>query len=49
MKYLYYGLNIFLILTIPLMLFMNDDSKKIEVSNDLKSLSTSILIEKMKL
>ena len=46
MKYLYYGLNIFLILTIPLMLFMNDDSKKIEVSNDLKSLSTSILIEK---
>ena len=46
MKYLYYGLNIFLILTIPLMLFMNDDSKKIDVSTDLKSLNTSILIEK---
>lgn len=45
MKYIYHGINIFLILSIPLMLLINDDSKKIDVSNDLKSLNTSILIE----
>lgn len=49
MKKFYYGLNVFLVLAIPLMIFSNFSNKKVDISKKTQSLNTSVFTEGKKL
>ena len=49
MKKFYYGLNVFLVLAIPLMIFSNFSNKKVDIQKKTQSLNTSVFTEGKKL
>lgn len=42
MKKFYYGLNVFLVLAIPLMIFLNFSNKKVDIQKKTQSLNTEM-------
>ena len=49
MKKFYYGLHVFLVLAIPLMIFSNFSNKKVDIQKKTQSLNTSVFTEGKKL